>query len=76
MKVHFEKDGYTQNEDVRMLIEIDNSQCTANIKGVDISVVNTVALRAGTSNASDTYDVFSKRTQGLPAGERREVMLG
>jgi hypothetical protein len=72
MKVHFEKDGYMQNEDVRMIIEIDNSQCKANIKGVDIAVVNTVTLRAGSASDTDTYNVFTKRTQGLPAGGRME----
>jgi hypothetical protein len=68
INVHFEKDGYMQNEDVRMIIEVDNSQCTVDITAINISVTNTVGLRSNQSSTSDTYTVFSKNSPGLGAG--------
>lgn len=59
-----------QNEDVRMIIEVDNSQCTADISGINIGVTNTVALRSNQSSTSDTYNVFSKNIAGMPAGTK------
>lgn len=59
-----------QNEDVRMIIEVDNSQCTADITGIYIGVTNTVGLRSNQSSTSDTYNVFSKSAPGMPAGTK------
>lgn len=59
-----------QNEDVRMIIEVDNSQCTADITAINMSVTNTVGLRSNASSTSDTYNVFSKNIAGMPAGTK------
>ena len=56
----FEKDGYSPGELVQMIIEIDNTQCTANIKSISISVNNVVTLRSQGSSTSDSRTFYSK----------------
>ena len=55
-------------EMVNMLIELDNTGCTANITSIQISVTNTVTLRSQGRATSDTYTVFRKGVNGVPAG--------
>jgi hypothetical protein len=52
-----------------MIIEVDNSQCTANIKTISITVTNKVTLRSGTgAQTSDTRTFLSKTINGVAAG--------
>lgn len=65
----FAKDGYTPGELVQMIIEVDNSQCTANINTITISVTNQVTLRSGQgAQTSDSRTFFTKTVNGVQAG--------
>lgn len=68
-KMSFAKDGYQPGELVQMIIEIDNSQCTANINTITITVANTVTLRSGQGAfTSDSRTLFTKTVNGVQAG--------
>lgn len=71
--MHFEKDGYTPGEQVRMIIEIDNTNCQVAVTSINIGVTNIVGLRSSQGSTSDTIHVFSKSVQGLPAGTKMVV---
>lgn len=43
--VHFEKDGYTPGELVEMVMEIDNSNCKADIPTIKIGINSTISMR-------------------------------
>jgi dihydroorotate dehydrogenase len=73
INVHFEKDGYTPGEQVRMIIEIDNTNCEVDVTSLNISVTNTVGLRSSQGSTSDTHHVFSKSVNGVPAGTKMVV---
>lgn len=63
-------------EQVRMIIEIDNSNCSADVSGIHIGVINTVGLRSSGGSTSDRIHVFSKGVKGLPAGTKMVVRIG
>ena len=65
----FAKDGYIPGELVQMIIEIDNTNCTANITTISISVSKTVTMRSQGHSTSDSGTVFTKMINGLYAGE-------
>jgi hypothetical protein len=65
----FAKDGYIPGELVQMIIEIDNSHCSANISTINISVSKTVTMRSQGHSTSDSGTVFNKLINGLYAGE-------
>jgi len=68
-RMSFAKDGYTPGELVQMIIEVDNTQCTANINTITISVTNQVTLRSGQgASTSDSRTFFTKVVNGVPAG--------
>jgi hypothetical protein len=71
--MYFAKDGYQPGELVQIVIEVDNSQCKANVKTLTISVNNTVSMRSQGSGTSDHRSVFSKQINGLYAGESLTV---
>ena len=58
--MHFEKDGYMPGDVVRVVIEVDNSECQADIDGLKIAIVNTIGLRSNNNFTSDNYTIFSK----------------
>lgn len=70
----FEKDGYIPGELVQMIIEIDNSHCTANITTINIGVSKTVTMRSQGHSTSDSGTVFTKLINGLYAGESLVVI--
>lgn len=65
----FAKDGFCPGEIVQMIIEIDNSHCSANIQTISISVNNQVTLRSQGSATSDSRSFFNKQINGVYAGE-------
>ena len=59
-----------------MIIEVDNTQCTANIKTISISVTNKVTLRSGTgAQTADNRTFVNKTVNGVPAGVAYVVTL-
>jgi hypothetical protein len=65
----FAKDGYIPGEMVQMMIEIDNSACTANVNTISISVNNQVTLRSQGHSTTDSRSFFSKQINGVHAGQ-------
>ena len=55
---------------VRVIVEIDNSMCEADIEGLHISITNTVGLRSSDGSTADSFAVFSKTLPGIRAGEK------
>ena len=51
-----------------MIIGIDNTNCTANINRISITVSNHVTLRSQGHSTSDNYIIFTKSINGVPAG--------
>ena len=59
-----------------MVIEIDNTQCTANITTISITVTNQVTLKSGTgAQTSDSRTFVNKTVNGVPAGVAYVVLL-
>jgi hypothetical protein len=59
-----------------MIIEIDNTQCTANITTISITVTNQVTLKSGTgAQTSDSRTFVNKTVNGVPAGVAYVVLL-
>jgi hypothetical protein len=57
-----------------MIIEIDNSQCTANVKTISISVTNQVTMRSQGHATSVPRTFFTKTINGLNAGDSLVVL--
>lgn len=61
---------------MQMIIEIDNTQCTANITTISITVTNQVTLKSGTgAQTSDSRTFVNKTVNGVPAGVAYVVLL-
>ena len=71
----FAKDGFTPGEAVQMIIEIDNTNCTANVKTITVSVTNQVTMRSQGHSTGDSRTFFSKQINGLMAGQSLVVLL-
>lgn len=56
-------------EMVQMIIEVDNSQCTANVKTISIAVTNQVTMRSQGHSTTVPKTFFTKTINGLNAGE-------
>jgi len=68
-RMSFAKDGYTPGELVQMIIEVDNTNCTANITTMSIMVTNTVSLRSANGHGTtDSRTLFNKTVNGVPMG--------
>lgn len=65
--IHFEKDGYMPGELVQMVVEVDNSNCEANINYINISINKTVTMRSGGAATSDGGSIYRKQINGIPA---------
>lgn len=65
----FAKDGFMPGEMVQMIIEVDNSQCSANVKTISISVTNQVTMRSQGHSTSVPRTFFTKTINGLNGGE-------
>ncbi len=59
---------------VQMVIEVDNSMCTANLNSITIGIDNTVSMRSSGSSTSDRIPIFSKTINGVYAGESAKVI--
>jgi hypothetical protein len=70
----FAKDGFMPGEMVQMIIEVDNSQCSANVKTIQISVTNAVTMRSQGHSTSVPRTFFTKTINGLNAGESLVVL--
>lgn len=73
--MHFEKDGYAPGELVQMIMEIDNSNCKADIPTINIGIYNTVSMRSNQAQTSDHGTVFTKMINGLAAGQTATVKI-
>lgn len=51
-----------------MIIELDNTQCQANINTISIRVTNNVTMRSQGRSTGDHYTIFTKTVNGVPAG--------
>lgn len=61
---------------MQMIIEVDNTQCTANITTISITVTNQVTLKSGTgAQTSDSRTFMNKTVNGVPAGVAYVVLL-
>lgn len=58
---------------VQMIIEVDNSMCTANLTSIRVGISNTVTMRSSGSSTSDHIPVFSKTINGVHAGQTAKV---
>jgi len=58
---------------VQMIIEIDNTDCTANVSHISITVNRTVSLRSQGSGTSDHATLFRKTINGVAAGQAFSV---
>ena len=61
-------------EEVKLILEIDNSQCTSDISSISVSVDNTVTMRSQGASTSSHNRVAGKTCGGLPAAMRRVVL--
>jgi len=52
-----------------MIIEIDNSNCSANINNISITVNRTVSMRSQGHGTSDHATLFRKTINGVHAGQ-------
>lgn len=50
-----------------MIIEVDNSNCEANINVINVSINKTVTMRSGGSATSDGGSIYRKQINGVPA---------
>ena len=73
--IHFEKDGYMPGELVQMVIEVDNTNCEANINWINVSINKTVTMRSSGSSTSDGGSIFHKHLNGVPARLSRVVKI-
>lgn len=56
-----------------MIMEIDNTNCKADIPTISIGVHNTVAMRSNQSSTSDHGTIFTKQINGVAAGQSAVV---
>lgn len=52
---------------VQMVIEVDNTQCEANINWINVSISKTVTMRSSGASTSDGGSIFHKQINGVPA---------
>lgn len=67
-EVHFEKDGYMPGELVQMIMEIDNTLCSADISSIWVSIDYTVTMKSQGSSTADNGNVYKKSLKGIQAG--------
>lgn len=58
-----------------MVMEIDNSNCKANIPTISVGVHNKVQMNSNGAVTSDHGTIFSKQINGLGAGQTAKVMF-
>lgn len=61
-------------EFVQMVVEVDNSNCEANINYVNISINKTVTMRSGGAATSDGGSIYRKQINGIPAKVAKVVI--
>lgn len=69
-EIHFEKDGYAPGELVQMIMEVDNSNCSADIPTISIGITNSVRMSSSGRSTSDNGQIMSKEINGLGAGQK------
>lgn len=50
---------------VQMVLEVDNSQCTADIPTINIGIYNTVTMTSNGASTSDHGTIITKQINGL-----------
>ena len=58
-----------------MVIEVDNSQCTADINWINVGISNTVTMRSSGSSTSDIKNIYHKQLTGVPARLTNKVSI-
>lgn len=71
--IQFEKDGYMPGELVQMVIEVDNTNCEANINWINVNINKSVTMRSNGASTGDGGSIFSKQINGVLAGMSRKV---
>lgn len=56
-------------------MEIDNSNCKADIPTINVGIYNTVSMRSNASSTSDHGTIFTKQINGLAAGQSATVFF-
>jgi len=56
-----------------MVIEVDNSNCEANINWMNISIRKTVTMRSNGASTADGGSIYHKQLNGVPARLSRKV---
>jgi hypothetical protein len=59
---------------VQMIIEVDNSMCSANLTSIRVGISNTVTMRSSGNSTSDHIPIFSKTINGVHAGQTAKVI--
>jgi hypothetical protein len=62
-------------EMVQMVVEVDNSNCSANIKYINIGIQKTVSMRSGSSGTQDRGNIYTKSINGIPAKVAKIVLI-
>ncbi len=75
VNVHFEKDGYAPGELVQMIMNVDNSGCSADIPTINIGIGYTVRMTSGQAQTTDHGSILTKQINGLAAGQKATVTI-
>jgi hypothetical protein len=60
---------------VQMVIEVDNTECEANINWINVSVNNVVNMRSQGESTSDHRTIFKKQLVGVHARLSAKVFI-
>lgn len=60
---------------VQMVIEVDNSNCEADINWINVSIHKTVTMRSNGASTSDGGSIIHRQLNGVPARMSRLVIF-
>lgn len=60
---------------VQMILEVDNSQCDADIKSITLSIDNNVSMKSQGTMTNSSFRVVDKVTSGLLKNSSRLVIF-
>lgn len=66
------EDSYSPTANAHLVIAIDNSHCSADIKAIALSLVQSNRLQEGKQSEQT---IFAKEIGGVRAGEKRMVKI-
>jgi hypothetical protein len=58
---------------VQMILEVDNSQCEADIQSIHVSIDNQVTMKSQGASTTSHFKVLNKVTVGVPKNTSRVV---